>query len=180
MSSTRTRTGTRRSRGTVGEKVASELPTLSYCGGGDNEDKENALLELTPQKAKQMKVTSEITVRAGVLGRLAPAAAAGHWLDEPLRYERPRCAVDTYAHTFKEAKRHNDEGSGDTTVPDDSVEDPLAWFESQCPPDGERMVVLYTTSVHGVRNTFDHYAYVHRILEGLCIAFLEERAVMTE
>lgn len=43
------------------DKVASELPALSNCGRGGNEDKENVLSELTLRKGKKkkMKVSSE-------------------------------------------------------------------------------------------------------------------------
>lgn len=45
--------------------------------------------------------------------------------------------------------------------------DPLDKFEKRCPPGGEQRVVLYFTSLRGIRNTYESCNNVKRILRSL-------------
>ncbi|KAG2631731.1 hypothetical protein PVAP13_2NG044719 [Panicum virgatum] len=49
--------------------------------------------------------------------------------------------------------------------------DPLLDFPARCPPGGERGVVLYTTTLRGVRRTFEDCNGVRALLENLAVAF---------
>ncbi|CAK9867267.1 unnamed protein product [Sphagnum jensenii] len=53
---------------------------------------------------------------------------------------------------------------------------PLECFEVKCPPAGEQRVVLYTTSLRGIRKTFEDCNHVRFILRSLGLS-LDERDV---
>ncbi|KAL8170391.1 hypothetical protein V2J09_022195 [Rumex salicifolius] len=50
---------------------------------------------------------------------------------------------------------------------------PLGKFEKLCPPSGENKVVIYTTTLRGVRKTFEACNAVRSAMEGLGITFCE-------
>ncbi|KAL6880577.1 hypothetical protein ACP4OV_012142 [Aristida adscensionis] len=56
--------------------------------------------------------------------------------------------------------------------------DPLLEFPARCPPGGERAVVLYTTTLRGVRRTFEDCNGVRALLECLAVAFQERDVSM--
>ncbi|TVU41429.1 hypothetical protein EJB05_14959, partial [Eragrostis curvula] len=56
--------------------------------------------------------------------------------------------------------------------------DPLLDFPARCPPGGERGVVLYTTTLRGVRRTFEDCNGVRALLECLAVAFQERDVSM--
>ncbi|GMH29867.1 hypothetical protein Nepgr_031710 [Nepenthes gracilis] len=49
----------------------------------------------------------------------------------------------------------------------------LDWFEKLCPPNGEDRVVLYTTTLRGVRKTFEACNAVRSAIEGLGVLISE-------
>ncbi|KAL4200449.1 hypothetical protein AMTRI_Chr03g149650 [Amborella trichopoda] len=51
--------------------------------------------------------------------------------------------------------------------------DPLSEFEEKCPPGGRDSVVLYTTSIRGIRKTFEDCRRVRHVLSTLKVAFDE-------
>lgn len=54
--------------------------------------------------------------------------------------------------------------------------DPLDEFEWKCPPNGEEIVVLYTTTLRGIRKTFEDCNYLREILHSFSIG-IDERDV---
>ncbi|KQK13963.1 uncharacterized protein At3g28850 [Brachypodium distachyon] len=168
------------------DQAVPELPTVS---DGDDDDKENVSPEANPRKAKKMKVSSDHCDHDGsavVDPGLAAAASAKCYrrpdlasatLFDPDLLAEFRGVVDAYARAFEKTKRSHDEEGDDDAVLLDGM-DPLAGFESRCPPGGERAVVLYTTSLRGVRKTFEDCATVRRLLDGLRVAFLERDVSM--
>ncbi|GJN10242.1 hypothetical protein PR202_ga28320 [Eleusine coracana subsp. coracana] len=56
--------------------------------------------------------------------------------------------------------------------------DPLLEFPARCPPGGERGAVLYTTTLRGVRRTFEDCNGVRALLECLGVAFQERDVSM--
>ncbi|RCV09537.1 hypothetical protein SETIT_2G037600v2 [Setaria italica] len=56
--------------------------------------------------------------------------------------------------------------------------DPLLDFPARCPPGGEAAVVLYTTTLRGVRRTFEDCNGVRALLENLAVAFQERDVSM--
>ncbi|OEL36219.1 Uncharacterized protein BAE44_0002764 [Dichanthelium oligosanthes] len=165
-------------------------------GGADvDDDKENVSPGVTPRKAKKMKLSSDHHDKSAA-GPGDPASAACYrrpdlasaTLFDPDLLAAFRSAVDAYAQAFEVAKRRDDgdddgdgvpgggEGGGGAAAA--GVADPLEAFERRCPPGGERAVVLYTTSLRGVRKTFEDCARVRRLLEGLRVAFLERDVSM--
>lgn len=56
--------------------------------------------------------------------------------------------------------------------------DPLREFPARCPPDGEGAVVLYTTTLRGIRKTFEDCNGVRALLENLAVAFQERDVSM--
>ncbi|OVA08220.1 Glutaredoxin [Macleaya cordata] len=54
--------------------------------------------------------------------------------------------------------------------------DPLSEFPDKCPPGGLNSVVLYTTTLHGVRRTFEDCNRVRSVIEGHRVVF-DERDV---
>ncbi|KAF7828119.1 glutaredoxin domain-containing cysteine-rich protein CG12206 [Senna tora] len=54
--------------------------------------------------------------------------------------------------------------------------DPLSEFPEKCPPGGEETVVIYTTSLGGVRKTFEDCNRVREVLEGHRVVY-DERDV---
>ncbi|RCV41666.1 hypothetical protein SETIT_9G154800v2 [Setaria italica] len=161
---------------------ARELP-----GGGadDDGDKENVSPGVNPRKAKKMKLSSDH--QDDTCYRRPDLASAT--LFDPDLLAAFRLAVDTYAQALEVSKRRDDDDDHGDGVPvggdgegggggGAGVADPLEAFERRCPPGGERAVVLYTTSLRGVRKTFEDCARVRRLLEGLRVAFLERDVSM--
>ncbi|XP_062188469.1 uncharacterized protein At3g28850-like [Phragmites australis] len=60
----------------------------------------------------------------------------------------------------------------------DPCPDPLLDFPVRCPPGGERAVVLYSTTLRGVRRTFEDCNGVRALLECLAVAFQERDVSM--
>ncbi|KQK20852.1 uncharacterized protein At5g39865 [Brachypodium distachyon] len=56
--------------------------------------------------------------------------------------------------------------------------DPLREFPARCPPGGEGAVVLYTTTLRGVRKTFEDCNEVRALLENLAVPFQERDVSM--
>ncbi|KAL6647856.1 hypothetical protein ACP70R_015293 [Stipagrostis hirtigluma subsp. patula] len=56
--------------------------------------------------------------------------------------------------------------------------DQILEFPARCPPGGERAVVLYTTTLRGVRRTFEDCNGVRALLECLAVAFQERDVSM--
>nr|AFK41682.1 unknown [Medicago truncatula] len=52
----------------------------------------------------------------------------------------------------------------------------LNLFENKCPPEGENSVVIYTTTLRGIRKTFEDCNKVRSIIESYCVC-LRERDV---
>ena len=50
----------------------------------------------------------------------------------------------------------------------------LDGFEELCPPDGEEKVVIYTTSLRGVRRTFEACNAVRAVLDGFGVFYCEK------
>ncbi|CAB4280307.1 unnamed protein product [Prunus armeniaca] len=57
-------------------------------------------------------------------------------------------------------------------------EDPLDRFEKICPPGGENKVVVYTTTLRGVRRTFEACNAVRAAIEGLGVMIVERDVSM--
>ncbi|KAL5219028.1 hypothetical protein ABZP36_019712 [Zizania latifolia] len=163
-------------------EAGTDMPTVS------DGDKENLSPEVAPRKAKKMRVSlgpedegpgAGAGEAAACYRRPDPATAT---LFDPELLAAFRGAVDAYARALEEARGRDDEYDIDDVcgVAGGGVadEDPLAGFKYRCPPGGERAVVLYTTSLHGVRKTFEDCACVRRLLEGLRVAFLERDVSM--
>jgi len=56
--------------------------------------------------------------------------------------------------------------------------DPLLGFPARCPPGGESVVVLYTTTLRGVRRTFEDCNVLRALLENLGAPFQERDVSM--
>uniref|UniRef100_A0ACD6A3S8 Uncharacterized protein n=1 Tax=Avena sativa TaxID=4498 RepID=A0ACD6A3S8_AVESA len=166
----------------VGAEAVPELPTVSDCGDGDA-DKENHSPEANPRKAKKMKVAPDDGTSAEATGLCyrRPELESVTLFDPDL-LAAFRGVVDAYTQALENtARRHpaDDEDDDDDDIAAAALqEDPLAGLEALCPPGGERAVVLYTTSLRGVRKTFEDCATVRRLLDGLRVAFLERDVSM--
>uniref|UniRef100_A0ACD5WBR7 Uncharacterized protein n=1 Tax=Avena sativa TaxID=4498 RepID=A0ACD5WBR7_AVESA len=166
----------------AGAEAAPDPPTVSDCGdgGGDGDaDKENRSPEANPRKAKKMKVSADDGASAEAYRRPELESVT---LFDPDLLAAFRGVVDAYYAQALEntAKRHraDDEDDDILAALEDRGVDPLAGLEALCPPGGERAVVLYTTSLRGVRKTFEDCATVRRLLDGLRVAFLERDVSM--
>ncbi|KAL3649694.1 hypothetical protein CASFOL_006097 [Castilleja foliolosa] len=53
------------------------------------------------------------------------------------------------------------------------ITDPLKEFEERCPPGGSESVILYTTSLRGIRKTFEDCQKMRSLLENLRVLFVE-------
>lgn len=61
---------------------------------------------------------------------------------------------------------------------DDLNEDPLFGFEEKCPPGGADSVILYTTSLRGIRKTFEQCNSIRFLLESFRVLFFERDVSM--
>ncbi|KAL5709040.1 hypothetical protein ACHQM5_019769 [Ranunculus cassubicifolius] len=57
-------------------------------------------------------------------------------------------------------------------------EDPLMEFEEKCPPGGSESVILYTTSLRGIRKTFEDCQKIRFLLDSFRILFYERDVSM--
>jgi glutaredoxin domain-containing cysteine-rich protein 1 len=167
----------------AGAEAAPEPPTVSDVGRDGDGDKENASPEANPRKAKKMKVSADDgAAEAGLCYRRPELESVT--LFDPDLLAAFRGVVDAYTQALeKSAKRYPAYDEDDDDIAAALEEggagvDPLAGFETRCPPGGERAVVLYTTSLRGVRKTFEDCATVRRLLDGLRVAFLERDVSM--
>ncbi|KAK1575916.1 hypothetical protein Q3G72_009464 [Acer saccharum] len=60
----------------------------------------------------------------------------------------------------------------------DINENPLLQFEERCPPGGEESVIFYTTSLRGIRKTFEDCSSVRFLLETFRVMFFERDVSM--
>ncbi|XP_037438373.1 uncharacterized protein At5g39865-like [Triticum dicoccoides] len=160
------------------------VPEPAAVPDGDD-DKENLSPEANPRKAKKMKVGS---LEGGSLEesgrRYRRPELESSSLFDPDLLAAFRGVVDAYAQALDKTQRRDvdfDDADDDIAAALDAGgrdEDPLAGLECRCPPGGERAVVLYTTSLRGVRKTFEDCATVRRLLDGLRVAFLERDVSM--
>ncbi|XP_010490568.1 PREDICTED: glutaredoxin domain-containing cysteine-rich protein 1 [Camelina sativa] len=60
----------------------------------------------------------------------------------------------------------------------DAVIDPLLEFEERCPPGGEESVVFYTTSLRGIRKTFDDCNMIRFLLDSFKVKYYERDVSM--
>ncbi|KAM0871052.1 hypothetical protein ACQ4PT_039622 [Festuca glaucescens] len=166
----------------AGAEAVPDPPIASAGGGGGGDgdgEKENFSPEANPRKAKKMKVSSD---DGAALCYRRPELESVTLFDPDL-LAAFRGVVDAYTQALeKTAKRYPayDEDDDDiiAALEDGAGVDPLAGLDARCPPGGERAVVLYTTSLRGVRKTFEDCATVRRLLDGLRVAFLERDVSM--
>ncbi|XP_010543206.1 PREDICTED: uncharacterized protein LOC104816194 [Tarenaya hassleriana] len=59
-----------------------------------------------------------------------------------------------------------------------ALAEPLLGFEARCPPGGENSVVLYTTTLRGIRNTFDDCNKVRFLLDSFRVSYYERDVSM--
>ncbi|KAG2279325.1 hypothetical protein Bca52824_050545 [Brassica carinata] len=57
-------------------------------------------------------------------------------------------------------------------------EEPLLGFEERCPPGGEESVVFYTTSLRGIRKTFDDCNMIRFLLDSFKVKYYERDVSM--
>uniref|UniRef100_A0A7N0TMZ2 Glutaredoxin domain-containing protein n=1 Tax=Kalanchoe fedtschenkoi TaxID=63787 RepID=A0A7N0TMZ2_KALFE len=80
--------------------------------------------------------------------------------------------------------RKTDQGSAQAPMEkedrDDDVvsEDPLEEFELKCPPGGSDSIILYTTSLRGIRKTFEDCQSIRFLLETFKVQFFERDVSM--
>lgn len=72
-----------------------------------------------------------------------------------------------------------DNSSAVDDVMDDVEQHPsLSDFEEKCPPGGSNSVILYTTSLRGIRKTFEDCSTIRFLLESFRISYLERDVSM--
>jgi glutaredoxin domain-containing cysteine-rich protein 1 len=108
-------------------------------------------------------------------------------IESPARSEQPR--IESRARSeqagIESPARFGNPGIESRAIEADSptqrkpkppAEDPLARFVELCPPAGEGAVVLYTTSLRGIRKTFEDCNALRQVLESLLVR-IDERDV---
>ncbi|XP_020092073.1 uncharacterized protein At5g39865-like [Ananas comosus] len=68
--------------------------------------------------------------------------------------------------------------SSSYVLEEEEEEDLLRGFEVRCPPGGEEAVIVYTTSLRGIRKTFEDCGRVRLLLRSLGAAFHERDVAM--
>lgn len=141
--------------GAAGEVMAPSGQLFEAAGGSlfDAEflaSYENALMELTQEDWNALKCSQ---------GLQASSICAKSGDEGPINEE---ININTGAPVvMKKAKKK---------------EDPLEKFEKLCPPGGEKSVVLYTTSLRGIRKTFEDCNSLRAVLQSFGIS-IDERDV---
>lgn len=92
-------------------------------------------------------------------------------------FEKMRLTKETAMDVDAEPSENCEEAS---VVPSSTIQsfDPLSEFEWRCPPGGEEAAVLYTTTLHGIRKTFEDCNNVRDILKGFNVGFHERDVSM--
>lgn len=86
-------------------------------------------------------------------------------------------AVKEHARMTEEQRRARVEAepepSQEEEENEDEVVDPLMLFEEKCPPGGDGTVVFYTTTLRGIRKTFEDCNKVRFLLQSFRVLYLE-------
>ncbi|CAD6221133.1 unnamed protein product [Miscanthus lutarioriparius] len=94
------------------------------------------------------------------------------------RRRRPSSAEPLDAWELVDAQDDQDGGGRASPAPAPPEPDPLLGFPARCPPGGESVVVLYTTTLRGVRRTFEDCNVLRALLENLGAPFQERDVSM--
>ncbi|PON70237.1 Thioredoxin-like fold containing protein [Parasponia andersonii] len=83
----------------------------------------------------------------------------------------------------KELKKTEEEQEPPTKAPrvedaDDNDDDPFLEFDEKCPPGGSNSVVLYTTTLRGIRKTYEGCSSIRFLLESFRVLYCERDVSM--
>ncbi|KAK7343960.1 hypothetical protein VNO77_13111 [Canavalia gladiata] len=83
-------------------------------------------------------------------------------------------AVKDHARMTEEQRTNRVEEEPSPTVQDDDPEpDPLFFFEHKCPPGGDGTVIFYTTTLRGIRKTFEDCNKIRFLLQSFKVVYFE-------
>ncbi|XP_040382108.1 uncharacterized protein At3g28850-like [Oryza brachyantha] len=113
------------------------------------------------------------------VGVVVVAAAADALSDDASFFDAHETPTKNSAEPIDDWELVGEDGRvGDGAAAAAEEEDSLRGFPARCPPGGEGAVVLYTTTLRGIRKTFEDCNGVRALLENLDVAFQERDVSM--
>ncbi|KAF0907456.1 hypothetical protein E2562_017389 [Oryza meyeriana var. granulata] len=109
-------------------------------------------------------------------GRAVVVVAADAFSDDASFFDAHETPTKNAAEPIDDWELVDEEGRVGGAPP--AAADPLREFPARCPPGGEGAVVLYTTTLRGIRKTFEDCNGVRALLENLDVAFQERDVSM--
>ncbi|XP_068634424.1 uncharacterized protein At3g28850-like [Aristolochia californica] len=150
---------------------------LTSCG-----DKENIRPKM-PTSGKENMDMETCNVRKAPLSELAlsfrhPDLNSGCLFDPGLLAAFQQAVMDNkLTHEPQRGSRYEAELLPEDDD-DESSEDPLSEFEERCPPGGIHSVILYTTTIRGIRKTFEDCKSIKFLLGSLKVLYHERDVSM--
>ncbi|KAM0826379.1 hypothetical protein ACQ4PT_068919 [Festuca glaucescens] len=98
--------------------------------------------------------------------------------ETPTKINLPARPIDDDWELVDQQDGDDQDSLASAPAPTPDLDDLLREFPARCPPGGEEAVVLYTTTLRGIRKTFEDCNEVRALLENLAASFQERDVSM--
>ncbi|XP_047983460.1 uncharacterized protein At5g39865-like [Salvia hispanica] len=146
------------------------LAAIEECPNS-TDDKEN----VSPEENENV---AESKPQIGATSFRRPDLYSGSLFDPNLLAAFEQAVMEVKAREAERRKRIEEDGEEEPPPSKSRRIDPLAGFEERCPPGGGESVVLYTTGLRAIRETFEDCQKTRSLLENLRVVFLERDVSM--
>ncbi|XP_057428329.1 uncharacterized protein At3g28850-like [Lotus japonicus] len=159
----REETGLKQSGGGVLKEKRSPLVLSSRADGGGGSKRKTPMSEIDISSFRRPDLNSGSLFDPNLLAAFEEALKEHALVTE----EQRRARVETESSQNKEDE-------------DEEEKDPLMLFEEKCPPGGETTVIFYTTTLRGIRKTFEDCSKIRFLLQSFKVLYFERDISMDQ